>query len=125
MKNLERGFSMIEVVMSMGLMSIVLSGMATVYIDQLHHNTHTELRTGAINAAEQRLDDLRQQDPASLPNSGSSTATIDAGKRSYSVVTTYCAPATYCSANSRYIDIKASYNGQLLYEVETVFTKLR
>lgn len=121
----EQGFSMIEVVMSIGLLSIVLAGMTNVYIDQLKHNTRTELRTGAINAAEQRMDDLREQNPSLLPSSGYATTTVDAGKRSYSVVTRYCSTPSYCTTNTRHIRLEVSYNGQLLYEVETVFTKLR
>jgi len=121
----DRGFSMLEVVMSLGLLSIVLAGMTNIYISHLKHNTHAALRTGAINAAQQQLDELREQNPQTFPSSGYSTSAIDAGARNYSLVTRFCSTPSFCTTNSRHILVEASYNGQLLYSVETVFTKLR
>ena len=122
----QSGFSLIEVMVAMVIFGVVSASMAPVFMNHLKFNTAMEVRSGAYAAAQQVLDDLRSQDPSSMPSSGSSAATsVPAGDRIYSVVTSYCLQASYCaSANIRHLKVEVSYKGNLVYSVETVFTKL-
>lgn len=122
----QRGFTMIEVLISLGIFSIITAGVTSVFINHLKYNTVAGQRTGAIDAAQQQLDNLRKDDPVAMPTTGSSTSTITIGGRAFSVVTRYCTNTTFCaSLNQRHIKVEVSYRGTLLYTVETVYTKLR
>jgi prepilin-type N-terminal cleavage/methylation domain-containing protein len=122
----QRGFTLIEVLVSLGLFSIITAGVTSTFINHLQYNSVAGYRTGAINAAQQQLDNLRKDDPVTMPTTGVTTATTTIGGRAFSVVTRYCSNATYCaSASQRHLKVEVSYRGTLLYAVETVYTKLR
>ncbi len=123
----EKGFSMLEVLISMIIFGIVLAGAAPAFIAYLKLNTLSELRSGAAVAGQLKLDELRFEDPTSLPNSGSvGPETITVGDRTYDVTTSYCDEASYCiTNNNRHITIDVEYNGTNQYSIQTVFTKLR
>ena len=122
----QRGFTLIEVLVSLGIFSIITAGVTSAFSSHLKYNSVAGYRTGAINAAQQRLDDLRKDDPVAMPTSGVTTATTTIGGRAFAVVTRFCTNATYCaSANQRHIKVEVSYRGTILYAVETVYTKLR
>jgi prepilin-type N-terminal cleavage/methylation domain-containing protein len=124
--NKQSGFTMIEVLVSLGLFGIITSGVTSVFINHLKFDSVAGQRTGAINAAEQQLDNLRKDDPTAMPTTGSTTSTSTIGGRAFSVVTKYCTNATYCATTSqRHIKVEVSFRGTLLYAVETVYTKLR
>jgi len=121
------GFSLMEVIISMALIGIISAGAIPAFLFQFQTVTRNELRSGAINAAQERLDQVRVITPGDLPMSGSDAAVIiDAGHRTYSVITTYCLDPTYCeAANTRHVLVEVEYRDQEIYSVETVFTQLR
>jgi len=92
----------------------------------MHQNTLLERRSEAIQAAQTVLDDLRFRDPATLPETGTdSPITIDSGRRSYAVRTSYCERPEYCSSNTRHLTVRVYFQSRKIYEVETAYTKLR
>lgn len=111
----------------MALIAIISAGAIPAFLFQFQTVTRNELRSGAINAAQEVLDQVRVQNPSSLPMSGSSpVATIDAGHRSFSVVVHYCLELSYCAQSStRHLTVDVSYRDQEIYSVETIFTQLR
>lgn len=121
------GFSLLEVLVSLSLFSVVSAIMATSFTTHQDFNTQSALRTAAAMAAQQVLDTTRVEDPASLPTYGSSAAeNVTIGTKTFQVVTTYCPISTYCSsANIRHLRLEVSYNGDLQYEVDTVYTRLQ
>lgn len=126
-KNLQAGFTLIEVMVALMLYGIISAGMMPVFSDLLKHNTESALKTQAMAAAQQKLDELRVENPQDMPNSGTSAAEIvNIDGREFSVYTTYCSIASFCSSiNNRHIHVEAHYNGSMRFEVDTVFTTLR
>lgn len=127
MKKNNAGFTLIEVLASMGLFAIFATMTATAFIGNIKFNHESELKSEAIQAAQQVMDDYRTQDPTLLPTSGTVTRTITIGARSYTVVTTFCpSGSTYCtSVNLRHLKNTVSKSGQILYEVESIFSQLQ
>lgn len=123
----EEGFTLIEVIVSLGLFSIITAGVLPGFLYFTKYNTDSEIKQGAVEAAQKTLDGIRLLDPSTLPTTGSVTTTsVSGGERSYSVTVSYCQNATYCtSANMRHISVSVSYKGTTKYSVETVYTKLR
>jgi prepilin-type N-terminal cleavage/methylation domain-containing protein len=123
----QRGFSLIEVIVSISLFSIIGMGLAKGFIMQMKSNNDSAIRIQAISAAQQVLDRLRTEDPASLPSGGSAAAeTVSIAGRNYSVVISYCVISAYCTATTtRHIRATVSYRNSKRYEVDTVFSQLR
>jgi len=123
----ERGFSLIEVLVSISLFSIIGMGLAKGFIMQMRSNNESAIRIQAISAAQQVLDRIRTVDPASLPTGGSAAAeTVSISGRNYSVVISYCAISAYCTAaTTRQLRAVVSYRNIKRYEVDTVFSQLR
>lgn len=123
----ERGFTLLEVMVSLFIFSVVLGGMAPAFVSHMKQNTDSEIRTAAIAASQQVLDGIRLQDITALPTSGAAapqTITIDG--KPFSVVVRYCVDTAYCSVTStRHLTIETSYRGERKFETETVFTQLR
>jgi hypothetical protein len=90
-------------------------------------NRDMELRTAAIQAAQLTLDNLRFEDPSTMINDGEiQTTNVVIGDKSFTVVSQFCADTTYCTSNNiRFIEVKVSYLNDQIYEVSTVYTKLR
>lgn len=121
-----RGFTLLEALVALAIMGIALAGLVPAFQAFLDANSASEERSNAVAAAQQVMEMLRQQDPASLPSSGTSAVeTIQVGDHEYEVVATYCAQTTYCSSAARHILLEVSFAGNAVYEVETVFTQLR
>ena len=123
----EKGFSLMEVVFSLGLLGIVTAGIAPSFIHHVKLITKNETRTRALSAAQTVLDEIRVSNPQDLPTSGSSTPqTVVVGKNNFSVVTNYCIASEYCtSINTRHLHLVVSHQGESIYELETVYTKLK
>jgi prepilin-type N-terminal cleavage/methylation domain-containing protein len=120
------GFTLIETLVSLLIFSLVTAAMMPAFMSQLKYSHQSKVKTGALSAAQQALDAVRVVNPETLPTGGATTtSTVTAGDYTYSVVLTYCNPDTYCSARSRFITAEVSYQGTELYEVSTVFTRLR
>ena len=122
----QRGFTILELLIALGIFSIVSSAMAPAFIGYLKFNTASEIRSEASSAAQQTLDELRVFDPATMPSSGSDPVlALTVGLRQYDVTVSYCVNATYCTAASRHIQVEVAYSGKTVYQVETVYTQLK
>ena len=121
-----RGFSLIEVMASIAIFGIVATGMTSSFVKMQQTNLANEIKTGAMGAAQKVLDELRVSDPASLPSSGTSAPqTITIQGRAFSVTTTYCPVATYCTSTMRQLRITANYKSVKRYEVDSIYCQLQ
>ena len=112
---------------AMLIFGVVMSTMPTVFVAHLRYNQRAELKTASMHAAQRVLDAYRVQNPADLPSSGSvSESDIVVGSYTFEPTTTFCEQASYClTNNNRHIKVEIEYDGETMYTVETVFTKLR
>ena len=123
----QSGFTVLESLVALGIFSIAALAMANAFATNMSFNTLSDIRTGAIQAGQQILDDNRFSDPSSLPSSGASVnENVQIGNRTYNTTTTYCRNMSYCnSTNVRTVFVEVSYKGKEYYEVETAYTQLR
>lgn len=121
-----RGFTLTEGLVALAIMGVVFAGVVPLFFNYMDVTTRNEARSGAIAAAQQQIEAVRQDDPSLLPATGaSSPVVVDVNDREYEVVTRYCLIASFCSTNSRHVTIEVSYAGRVVYATESVFTKLR
>lgn len=122
----EKGFSVIEALMGIFLLGIVLTGVLPAFLSFLDANTYSEQASDSVSAAQQMLERLRLQDPASMPTSGADSAVIiPVGGREYEVINSYCVNPAFCGAGSRHITVEVNYGGEPRFVVESVFTRLQ
>ena len=123
----QAAFTLLEVLVSLSIFSIVSAAIGVAFVTHLKVNMQQELRSGAFSAAQQVLDELRVQDPSTMPTSGSDAVrTLIVGDRIYSVAVSYCSPATYCtSSHIRSIHVGVTHAGKSQYQVDTVYSQLR
>jgi prepilin-type N-terminal cleavage/methylation domain-containing protein len=121
----QKGFSLIEVLVSLVIIMTVSTGVFHSLLSNLKHTRDTFYRTQAMHAAHEYLDIVRMQDPLSIQSSGSATSTIEVGNRTFQIVATFCGNADYCGLNTRHIAVEVLYKGESRFSVETVYTKLR
>lgn len=116
---------MIEVLVALTMFGLV-AVIPLSFLNQTRFNRASAERSGAIAAAQQKLEWIRLQDPATLPASGSTSEDLDIAGKDYYVITRYCSDATYCtSTNNRQVEIEVAFLDRTLYKVETVYTQLR
>jgi len=120
------GFTLIEALCATAILGIALVGILPTFTTYVDSNTMSEERSGAMAVGQQVLEQVRLDDPADLPESGSSDMTLVAvGQREYEVVTHYCVESGYCDDDSRHIVVEISFGGYEVYSLESVFTSLR
>lgn len=129
------GFSLIEALVAVAILGVALAAIVPGFVDNLRLNTSSEVRSGAVRAAQQVLEDARSSacfvqrdcDPtqAYLPRSGSSAPLpVWVGGREYRVVTRYCAEAAYCSDTTRHLRVEVNFDGRTVYAADTVYSQL-
>jgi len=122
----ERGFSLTEALIALGILAVVAVSVLPAFMTHVGANSRNELRSSAVSAAQERLEALRLENPAGMPDSGSSApqlVTVD-GRR-LEVVTHYCERAEFCTDDrSRHIRVEVRVDGRTVYDVETVYTQL-
>lgn len=122
----ERGFSLVEVLLAVALVGVVVMGVVPAFIVCKETNSRNEVRSGALAAAQQVMEEYRHAAPESLPSSGSSpTQVVTVGERDYEVIAYYCVASAWCDTQSRHVTIEVSFGNETLLTVESVFTKLR
>lgn len=138
----DSGLSLVEALAALTIFLVVLGFMIPMFANQRLSTINNEIETGAIAVSQQILDRLRQADIGALPSSGtvttlpllsgqsvadSITSVTQMGKP-YSAAISYC-PNTptdnYCNSNARHIKVQVSYNAQVIYTVETVYTRFQ
>lgn len=121
-----RGFTLLEALVAMGLLAIMLVGVVPVFFNLLAVNTRNEQRSGAVAAAQQVLEELRERDPATLPETGTvGPQVIPVDTRAYEVTSWYCLAPEYCGDSSRHVLIEVNYGGRTFFSAESVLTQLR
>lgn len=123
----QRGFTLIEVLVALALLALVSAGIVPSFLRFVRYNTQMEVKSGALQAAQLVLDNLRFSNPADLPSEGSSPEeVVNINGRNYKVTVSYCTVAAYCSSdNTRHLKAMVYLGSKKLYEVETVYTRLR
>ena len=119
------GFSITEVIVTMAILAVVLTGVVGAFISNLQTNNRTELRGVAVAVAQEKLEELRRRDPRTLL-AGTDNGTIQASDgRTFQVETRICSDSSRCPGSARQIVVLVSYQNRLVYTVETVFTVLQ
>lgn len=119
------GFTLLECLVAMALLGIALAGLLPSFQSFMDANSFSEERSNAVAAAQSVMEALRQVDPSTLPNSGTSAVlAVAVGNHEYEVVTTYCGDVSFCSSAARHILLEVSFAGKTIYTVESVFTRL-
>ncbi|MFI5397273.1 MAG: prepilin-type N-terminal cleavage/methylation domain-containing protein [Candidatus Binatia bacterium] len=72
----ERGFTLIETVVSLGLFAVATAAIGGLLLSQIRMETSNTAKTTAISLAAKELEDLRALDYPSIPASRASTATV-------------------------------------------------
>ena len=120
------GFTLTESLIALAIMGIALAAILPTFLTYADTNDLSEERSGAVAAAQEIMEGLRQADPVSLPSTGSSAPQLVAvGQREYEVVASFCTDIQYCGLDSRHILIEVSHGGRTIYTVESVYTQLR
>lgn len=122
----ERGFTLLEGLVSLAVLGIALAGILPAFFGYMNVNTRNEVRTGAVAAAQEQMEALRFGDPSAMPTGGAtgpSYVAID--DREYELTSRYCVRSEYCTPNSRHVLIEVGFGGNVIYQTESVFTKLR
>jgi general secretion pathway protein I len=121
-----RGFTLLESVVALAILGIALAGMLPCFQRFMDANTSSEEHSNAVAVGQEIMEFLRQQDPGSLPTSGDSgVQTMRVGLHEYEFVVKYCEVSTYCGTASRHVVVEVRFAGKIIYEVESVFTRLR
>ena len=116
--------------MALTIMALLSASVVPTFVGQSRLNTLSEKKTEAVQAAQLVLDDLRVEDISLLPVSGNaSPRDVTAGTRTYQVVVSYCGNPDHCppntSDNTRHLAVAVSLNGEVMYEIATVFTNIK
>lgn len=111
--------------MALALLGVVVAGVLPAFFAYKEANTKNEIRTGSVAAAQRVMEAIRHADPATLPSSGASAIQlVYVGGREYEAVARYCLQSTFCDATSRHVAVDVSFSGNLVYSVESVFTRI-
>lgn len=124
-KNKEKGFSLIEVLISLGILMLVSTGIFHSLLSNIKLTRNTFYRSQAVQVAQEYLDSLRVENPANLPSSGKTETTINVGERVFNLEVSYCSKENLCGLNTRQIEIDVFYKGVKHFYAETVYTKLK
>ncbi len=116
------GFTLLEIMVALGMLSVLLSLTTTFFMFNLQNNMKTQIRQEAIQAAQTILDDLRFQDTTTLGSLTHQDVVI--GDRTYSVDVSYCSMNEFCiSDDIRHVAIEVKYKTEKVYATDTVFAK--
>ncbi len=119
-----KGFTLIEVMVSLSILGIASSLMLASFLNQVKTINRSIINTGAVFSASFILDQMRSQDISNLPNTGSDPAVeVTRDSKTYNVVVSYCQDSSFCSTNTRHLTADVSYKSKDIYSVETVYTK--
>lgn len=92
-------------------------------VQNLNEGMSNEKRYEAIQAAQTVMDNLRFEDVTTF--SAARTQSVVVGKRTYTVVTTFCEVDAFCaSADVKHITVRVSHGAKKIYETDSVYSKL-
>ena len=120
--NSTSGFTLLEILVALGVLSTMISIATSFFMFNLRNNMNTQIQYEAMQAAQGVLDELRFEDISTL--TGSPTERVTIGSRTYSVAVSYCQISSFCLSDEiKHIAAKVTYKDQLVYETDTVFSK--
>lgn len=118
------GFTLVEALIGLAILGVVLVGILPAFVSYLRVNSQTDIKSGAVAAAESVMDSMRQTPVSDWDPSGS-VRTVSGGDRDYQATVEYCTPTLpYCSGDARHVRVEVRYHGKVYYDVETVYTAL-
>lgn len=121
-----RGFTLVEAIVAVAILTVMIVAVLSGFASQTASNARSERRTAAVSAAEQAIEFLRMEDPATMPDTGVvGPQAIVVNDRQYEVYTRFCVDTTLCKEHVRHITVEVQLDGSKIYDVETVFTQLR
>ena len=122
----ERGFSLVEAVVAIAILGTVVIGILPAFTVQFSSNTRNEVRSGAVAVTQIVIEDHRMDDPTTMPTGGSDAPVFHSiGNRDYEAITHYCLRNEYCDTYSRHLLVEVFLDNRKVYDVETIFVKLR
>jgi len=122
----ERGFTLLEGLLALAILGIALAGILPAFFGYMNVNTRNEVRTGAVAAAQEQMETLRFGDPSAMPTNGATGPSyVTVEEREYELISRYCIRSEYCTTNSRHVLVEVGFGGNVVYQTESVFTKLR
>lgn len=121
-----RGLTIVEAMFALALLGIAATALMSAIMVQVETNNQNEIRASAVTAAEQVLESLRLIDPSAMPKTGSGAPTlVEVGGLEFETVTRYCTEPAICTVGTRHLIVEVHFEGETLYDVETVYTQLR
>lgn len=116
------GFGLIEGLMAITLLGIALAGIIPVFISYQNVNNQSELRSNAILAAEQVLDQLKNRpfDEWEDYKSNVNAHTTRVGGYDYPVTLDFQVLPNFSA--TRRVDLEVSYRGKVYFEASTIIT---
>ena len=122
--NSEKGIGMIEALVALVVIAIATSTILPTFISFSRANTASEIRTGAVDAAEWVLESYRYQKISTLSRDDKQE-TILVNSREYEVFSTFCDNSGLCDDSTVQIIVEVFYNGKAYYKLQTVYTDLK
>ncbi len=115
-----------EAMAAMVIVTILIVALVPVLVSFTHVNKKSELRSGAVDAAELLLERYRTLEIGdTLPTTvHTHTETVTVADRDYETKTLFCETSSYCDNETTHIKVEVSFHSEQLYNVETVFTRL-
>ena len=124
-----RGFSLIEALIALSILSVVLASVVPLFITFSRSNLDSQHRTEAIAVAQMVVDELRQQSfeqwPESWPDPDG-VKSLSSGHEDtlYDARISYCtADLPLCGSGARHTRVEVVKDGKTYYQVETVYTQ--
>ena len=122
----QHGFTLLEVLISLAIFSLLTAAFSPAMMSNVNHNQNMQEITNSIHVAQIVMDDLRFENPGDLPLGGQGdTQILEVHGKEYAATPFFCETAAYCDAQTRHIRLEVAYEGEVRYEVETVYTQLR
>lgn len=119
------GMTLVESLVAAAILLIVMASVMPAFISNLRINSDSEVRADAVVAGRYVLERYRAMNTRDIPNSGSENDTVTVRERAYDVTSYFCERGEFCSDESRHIRLEVAYEGEVEYETETVYTRIR
>lgn len=122
----EAGFTLLEVLVSLGIASICLPVITLSFIQHAQFNHDLKIKSEAISVAGSALDQVRTLPVNQMPTSGAGlnefgNFSYTIAGNDYQVEVVYCQKASFCNADNRHIVVNVIHEGQQVYDVEVVY----
>ena len=129
----DSGMSLLEVVVSFVIVTVAALAVIPIFLNYKLQIIENEIELGAVASTRLIMEDLRQEDIDSFPESGSfntlpsgqQLSDISYNNKTYDATVTYCQDVALCDQNTRHINVEIFHNNQSIYQAENVFTRLQ